>query len=112
MKKLIDMANGRIRISGVDFGSGDFTTASVVYKDYDAVFFGELNCDCDEDTRRKLAGIIISNNIIQEQVEVLWALTKDVDVVEMAAMTLLEAKASRTTSSPSWLSGYAIASAG
>jgi len=57
-------------------------------KDYEEIFFGELFCDCDEDTLRLLAGIIIEHNISQEQVEVLWALSKDVKVIKRAAEDL------------------------
>ena len=64
-----------------------FSTNQVLY-DYERVFFGDLDCDCDEKTREKLAGIIISHIITQEQVEVLWALSKDTEVVEMAAREL------------------------
>ena len=59
-----------------------------VLEDYEEIFFGNPFCDCDEDTRRLLAGIIIQHLITQEQVEVLWALTKDVDTIKRAAHDL------------------------
>lgn len=47
-----------------------------------------LNCDCDDDTGIALIGIIYQYPITQEQVEVLWALSKDVVVVRRAAEDL------------------------
>lgn len=57
-------------------------------KDYEEIFFGEVFCDCDEDTRRLLAGFIRQHIITQEQVEVLWALSKNIKVIKRAAYEL------------------------
>uniref|UniRef100_A0A6M3J270 Uncharacterized protein n=1 Tax=viral metagenome TaxID=1070528 RepID=A0A6M3J270_9ZZZZ len=46
------------------------------------------NIDCDNATKDLLTSIVIQHAITQEQVEVLWALTKDVEVVEFAAKQL------------------------
>lgn len=48
----------------------------------------KLNCDCDYETAVTLSGIIVEYPITQEQVEVLWALSKDVAVVRRAAYDL------------------------
>lgn len=47
-----------------------------------------LNCDCDDDTAIALVGIIYQYPITQEQVEVLWALTKDIKTIKRAAYDL------------------------